>query len=176
MEWQNVLMAVLTGVVASFIYFGLMLLIRPHIGLSRYICFRENKSGEKRYSVKVVNRSWAKLVDVKYTMEYIKNSSDSICEIQVVEPKKTPLQVLDRKRVLFDFFKKVYDNSVNISYDLDESKYPVESGKTRLSFTIVARHSISGTMACKTMVFEQDSIKKDAIHCRGNSLDFQKII
>ncbi|MBO4701109.1 MAG: hypothetical protein J5625_00465 [Lachnospiraceae bacterium] len=170
------LWAIFTGVVASGTFALLMLLIRPRIAISDYICFDKNSDDDEKtkYYIKVVNKTLFDLVDIQYTLSYVTKQSDGKNFIETIDPMEKAFTTMERRRVFYDCKHKEFDNAYHISYDINEDQYPVKNDFQEVDFTIVARHSVSGTIKCVRKTFTKDAFKIDSQHSLGMGLDFQK--
>lgn len=176
MDFSQIIMAVVTGVVASLVFFVILLCFKPRMKISPYICFDEGADdGEiTKYYIKVINKTWYGLIDVQYTLSYINKQSDGKNFIEDIEPLCTPFKTFERQRPIYDCIHKEYDNCMQISYDLNEKRFPVLDDSQELCFTIVARHSVSGTIKYMQKSFNKDSFKCYSQHNLGMVLTYQK--
>lgn len=173
-DWVQIILAVVTGVFASLTFFIITLCMRPRIKISKYICFGKDNSKDTYY-IKVINKSRFSAVDVQYTLSYVTKRSDGKTIIKTINPLQTDdIHTIERYRPIYYKKNKSYDNCYQISYAIPVETYPVLEDNQELNFTFVARHALSGTIACVQQKFDKNSFKKDSQHVLGMSLDYLK--
>lgn len=153
--------SILSGIIASVCFAVLMLLIRPIIKVSNKMTVQ--RGAVSVYKVKVVNKTFAMLTNVKYSLHYCVDYDDGTTDITEIKPMKEKLSVIDR----YSPFDKQGIYAVRISYEVDENKFPMKDN-TRMVFTILADHAISNTTACKKVDYKAENIV-EAIFETGKS-------
>lgn len=156
MDWlESIIIGIVSGVVASIIFFVAISLIKPKIKISNDIC-REIKADQVIYKLKIVNRSRAMLTNVKYSLLYIKDNERSVGEIFEIPPAKSILSFVygyNRKEDYSDY-------AIRLTFNYDEKAYPLDDKNTKLVFTIFAEHSRSNKSACFSKTFNSKNIKQ----------------
>ena len=132
----SVVAGIISGLISSGIIYIILFRIKPNVIVSKDIC-RDRE--DKLYRVKVVNRTRANLVDVKYTLHYCHRYPDGIVNIEEIPPKKSPVEFLQA------YLKsdKDSDYAIRLAFQYDENTSV--GPDDYLLFTFYAKHSVSGT-------------------------------
>ena len=146
---ENLLIGVVSGIVASMFFTVILLLVKPKIKVSDKICY---DSDNKIHRIKIVNKTCYMLTNIRYKLFYCKIHGDGIITIEEIEPRKSPIICISK----YDFFDKDANYAYRISYDIDFNKYPMDKN-TKLEFIFIADHAVSNTTKCvKRDYFEED--------------------
>lgn len=149
---DTILSGIITGLVASIIFAGILMLIRPKISVSNKICKRKLKNGDFLYCIKIVNRSRFLLTDVKCCLEYCTPSGSGNKRVTEIEPKiRKPIMYIDK------YTRKNEDYALRMAYEIDN--YPISENSYYI-FTIQAKHSISNTVRTKRVIYNQYAIQE----------------
>lgn len=139
---SSIIIGIVSGIIASIFFTIFLLLVRPKIKISDQICFQKNDEGIV-YRIKIVNRTFAMLTNVRYTLLYYEMYGDNVNTVTEIEPLKS--QLISIKR--FNLKKNDTDYAVRLSYSINTQKYPLND-KCKLEFTVIADHSLSNTTRC----------------------------
>lgn len=82
--------SVITGIIASVVFYFVLFLIKPHVKLSDVICIDSESDKYRIMKIKVVNLSRSMLMNVNYTLHYCVDYEDGLTDITEIPPKKTP--------------------------------------------------------------------------------------
>ena len=149
--WENILVGVVSGIVATVIFFLVMLLVKPMLIVSEEIC---KKNAEKPiYQIKVVNLSKHMLTNLRYSLQYAVSKGDGINEVINVPPLKDCLFFVDK----YDKNDKESKYAIRISFKINESKQPLNESGCYI-FTFFAQHSVSNTVTCIRQVYKSGNI------------------
>ena len=136
----ELIVGIISGVVASIMVYIFLLLVRPKIYVSDKIC-KTVENGQTIFRIKVVNKTRYMLTNVKYTLNYCEKSGDGVHNVKEIPPLKTPLIFID----------KYSRKDVNAEYAI-RFTYPAVSDiiteQCWLEFSIYANHGFSNTTAC----------------------------
>lgn len=141
------------GILTSILFFAWFYSFKPRIEISKQICKRKftDKAKEPFYSIKVINHSYFKLVDIRFSLvmkmpiQSPGGKSFSITEIECI-----PTQLIQLSPKPFKLFKREILNSdeyaayafiVNVRQPLQELW---TSEKGTLEFSVHAKHGYSG--------------------------------
>ena len=159
-----VLTGIVSSVFASVVYALIALCIRPRIEISDVICVtQENECCV--YKVKVINKGWARLMNVYYTLDYCEDHDDDTSYLTNVRTRKGVITTIDKMN------RSNTDYAVRISFLVDPQKFPMQAN-TRFIFTITATHPISNTSICKKKSFRAANIKNNSRFQTGKSMGF----
>ncbi len=151
MFWENLWIGVVSGVVASIVFFTVLLFIKPRIKVSKQIAVTDAE--QSICQIKVVNNNIFKLKNVKYVLTYEEHKIGGNVDIQTILPMKEPVIFLYGK----DRKDKNQRFALKISYSIPPEKRLTKN--TRLSFAIFGEHSLSNTISCKQVFYtEKDFI------------------
>ena len=162
------MLSVLSGLVASVVFFLVLLIIRPKILISPKIAVAE-EHGEIIYRVKVVNITKADLIDVKYSLHFC--VPDGECLVGVVE--KEPAR--PKLKTIHSYSRRSNNDeyAVRISYILDRLKLEINT-KSYLEFRIEGKHMLSGTIGYAKKRYYIDDIE-EGIFETGKSLRINQV-
>lgn len=149
----GLLSAVITGVVASIVYSLILLVIRPKVKISKEICMSKNTDGTMVYKIKVVNKSFAMLTNLKYSLYYCVEHGDGNETITEIKSRKTSILNINRYRLAED----KTDYAVRISYLIDPREYPVNDNCS-FRFSFIADHALSNTTRSLSKVYRKEDI------------------
>ena len=175
----TLLSGVVSGLIASIVFFFLFYIIKPKIIISDKIC-RDASNCISR--IKVVNMSRYALVNVKYTLYLYRRSADGIADVSFIKPNKKELEFIKA------YSKTESDYAVRLSYRLDEVEFNSRPNEeSYLLFSIYACHSLTGSSIFLEKKYDIEDIQcgqfetgKSTIilveSCRTNSDDPQKCL
>lgn len=152
---STILESILTGVVASFTFYVILLFIRPKLKVSSQISCRHIANNTDEYKIKLVNKTFSMLYNVRYVLYYCIERDDGIHDIEEIQPLKTPLTSITG----YSLKRDNTDYAVRITYIIDNKKY-VLNEKTKLIFVIMCNHSLSNTSKCIRMEYRVNDIKE----------------
>lgn len=151
---SSILIGITSGVIASVCFALFLLLIKPRVKISNQICIEKDINTGVVYRIKIVNKTFAMLTNLRYVLYYCSMRGDGINTVTEIEPRKSRLISIDRNSLR----RKNTDYAVRISYDIDKEKYPLNDN-CKLIFTFIADHALSNTTTCiKKEYFAKDMI------------------
>lgn len=151
---NQILIGIVSGIVASIFFTMFMLLIRPHVKISSKIAVKRGKS-KSLYKIKVVNLTHWMLTNVKYSLLYCVDYPDRTTDVSTIEPLKKEFNTINK----YSWFDKQASYALRLSYEVDEEKYPLNEN-ARLEFTFLADHSISNTTTCKKVDYSVKDLQE----------------
>ncbi len=140
---SSIIIGIVSGVISSTCFAVFLLLIKPKVKISDQICVENESETDVVYRIKIVNRTFAMITNLRYALFYCEMHGDGINTVTEIKPRKTQLISIDR----FNLKKDDTDYAVRISYDIDPDQYPLND-KCKLEFTFIAEHSLSNTTTC----------------------------
>jgi len=132
---------VISGVVASIMFYILLLAVRPKIYVSDNVCRVQTANTGTLIHIKVVNKTHCMLTNVKYVLNFCKYISDGVFSTDEIPPLKIPLTFIDK----YSEKDEDAEYAVRFSYVIPSSVC-VSDGW--LEFSIYAEHEFSNTVAC----------------------------
>lgn len=157
---DTVLIGIISGVIASFCYSVAMMLIRPKVKISDDVAEKDGIS-----YIKIVNRTIATVTNLQYSLHYCEYHHDGSVSLVEIPPRKEPLKIMKKNR----FWKKSdTDNAIQITYELDKSKYALDSENKKLMFDVIGSHVFSGTTTYATKTYTSVDVVH-AVFESGNS-------
>lgn len=152
---STILESILTGVFASFMFYLILLFIRPKLKVSSQISCRHIDDDTDEYKIKLVNKTFSMLYNVSYILYYCIERDDGIHDVTEIKPLKTLLTSITG----YSLKRDNTDYAVRITYRIDKRKY-VLNEKTKLIFVIMCNHSLSNTSKCIRMEYRESDIKE----------------
>ena len=149
---ENLLIGVVSGIVASAFFTIILFLIKPKIKISDKICC-ETYQGKDIYRIKIVNHTPFMLTNIRYKLLYCKMHGDGITTIEEVVPRKSPVICIDK----YNIFDKEAKYAIRISYDIDLGKYNIDED-SKFEFVFIADHSLSNTTTCVKKEYFSENI------------------
>jgi len=140
---------VISGIVASVVFYIFLFFVRPKIYVSSKAC-RAPEDGTL-IRIKVVNKTRFMLTNVKYALNFCQNQGDGVHQIKEIPPYRTPLEFID----------KYSKNDENAEYAIRFSyKIPSDISLSDgwLEFSIYANHGFSNTSTCVKKKYVSDDI------------------
>lgn len=134
----NLFIGIVSGIVASGIFFLTLLLVRPKITVSNQICY----DGESLYRIKVVNRTKAMLKNLNYTLQCYETRGDGIFYLKDIKPYREKEFYIDK----YDRKDENASYAIRFSYEIPEECFLNDTNK--LVFTFLADHTYSNTSVC----------------------------
>lgn len=148
----NILIGVVSGIVASITYAFCKALLRPRIDIWDFVCVNRNNDGRRFVVVKLVNRSRVRVVDINCRMQYYQRLSDGSYRSIELDPIFTTQPAFERY---------VNDNNernaaslyaVQIGYWIADDNVRL-APEDKFVFSFMGTHSVSGTTIYKTVEF-----------------------
>lgn len=158
---QTIIVGIISSVIASLVFYLLMILIKPRFIIADKICRKKVSDTETDYIIKVVNTTRSFVTNIKYSLIYCVEDDDGIKEVQTIDPLKTPLANMNK------YTRKNTDYAIRLTYRVKDEDYPMNDNSF-LMFTFEAYHSFSNAMRIKKKIYFKDSIK-DGIYETGRS-------
>ncbi|MDN0032711.1 hypothetical protein [Oscillibacter ruminantium] len=135
---EAIIAGVISGIISSILVSCTLLLIKPRVSLSDEICMDPQKNV---FQLKIVNRTRAALMDVKYTLHLCHRYKDGIIVMDPVEFCKSNVDSLPKYNKL----------DLDAHYAMRLAFPPKEEILTHqddyLLFTLTAKHATTGTIA-----------------------------
>lgn len=154
MNWQGAISTgVISGLIASGVFSMFLAMIKPKIKLSKQICLEPISGNKKVYRIKVVNMTLSMLTNLKYSLHYHEMHGDEISTVTEIEPYKKPIVSIS------GYSLKNTDYAIRLTYDIDSETYPLND-KSKLVFTFIADHALSGTTKCIKEEYTLNEIKE----------------
>lgn len=133
---QSLVAGIVSGLISSVFLYVVLFRIKPKVKISDSIC-RDPKDG--KFRVKVVNKTRANLIDVKYSLHACYKTDDDIKDLKEIELTKTRLEFISA----YPINTNSCDYAIRVSFNpADEFR---SDEHTYYIFTFFAKHSISGT-------------------------------
>ena len=127
---------IISGLISSAFLYVVLFRIKPKVKISDSIC-RDPKEG--KFRVKVVNKTRANLIDVKYSLHVCYKTDDDIKDLEEIAPTKTRLEFISA----YPINSNSCDYAIRLSFEPSSTFQADEH--TYYIFTFFAKHSISGT-------------------------------
>lgn len=162
--FQPIISSVLTGIIASIVFYFVLFLIKPRIKLSDVMCIDSESDEYRIIKIKVVNLSRSMLMNVNYTLHYCVDYEDGLTDITEIPPKKPPLSTFAK------YTRKNTDYAIRITYEISNDSFPL-CDNVRLLFTIQTTHPISNTSKCIGKDYRKDDLKRGTFES-GRSTKF----
>lgn len=159
---DTILIAVISGMIASFCYSLAMLIIRPRIVIAKQMA-----KWKEIYYVKVINKTFSTVTDLDYSMYYCVNHGDGVSTTIEIQALKDKLILIDRNKPLS---KKFSDNALQLTYAIDTTRYPINDSDRYIEFHVLGNHIFSGTKKCTKRTFYLKDIKEGVFET-GNSVN-----
>lgn len=157
---ETILVGIISSVVASMVYYLLMISIKPRFiisdKMSKTVC-----NGYTDYMIKVVNTTRSVITNINYSLEYCIEGPDGIIEVQNVKPLKSPLLNIDK------YTKKNTDYAIRLTYRVKDGDFELKDN-TYFEFTFQAYHSFSNSLKIKKKIYKTKSVM-DGIFETGKS-------
>ena len=148
---SELITGIVSGVVASIVFYTFLLLVRPKIDVSRKVCGNIGGGGGALVRIKVVNKTRFMLTNVKYVLHFCQSQGEGVHQVEVLLPCKPSLGFIDRYS----------RNDVNAEYAvrfLYEIPSHIRLSEGWLEFSIYANHGFSGTCACVKRRYGYDDV------------------
>lgn len=156
--------SVVTGIIASIVFYFVLYLIKPRIKLSDVMCIDSESDKYKIMKIKVVNLSHSMLMNINYTLHYCVDYEDGLTDVTEIPPKKPPLSTFAK------YTRKNTDYAIRITYKIPNDSFPLRDN-VKLVFTIQTTHPISNTSKCVGKDYRKDDIKRGTFES-GRSTKF----
>ena len=162
----TILSGIISGIIASALFFIILQLVKPIIKVSKEINLKEKNGSIYEYHIKVVNKTLAMLTNVQYKLYFCKNIQNKLIDITEIKPKKPMISFIKKHN-----HSETAEYAVRLSYKIDVSKYKFkENGSTGyLLFTISGTHSITGATKTIERIYTSDKIA-EGFFAIGDSL------
>lgn len=162
--FQQMISSVITGIIASVVFYFVLFLIKPHVKLSDVICIDSESDMYRIMKIKVVNLSRSMLMNVNYTLHYCVDYEDGLTDITEIPPKKPPLSTFAK------YTRKNTDYAIRITYKISKDSFPLRDN-VKLVFTIQTTHPISNTSKCIGKNYRKNDMKRGTFES-GRSTKF----
>jgi len=144
---SEIITGVISGLVASAVFYIFLLLVRPKIRVSEKVAIE----GETLIRIKVVNRTRCILTNVKYALSFCRRSGEGVCIVEEIQPLKTPLEVMSK----YSCWDKNAEYAIRFSYKIPSH---IRMSEGWLEFSIHANHGFSNTSACVKKRYESTDV------------------
>ncbi len=161
---EQMISSVVTGIIASIVFYFVLYLIKPRIKLSDVMCIDSESDKYKIMKIKVVNLSHSMLMNINYTLHYCVDYEDGLTDVTEIPPKKPPLSTFAK------YTRKNTDYAIRITYKIPNDSFPLRDN-VKLVFTIQTTHPISNTSKCVGKDYRKDDIKRGTFES-GRSTKF----
>ena len=143
-----IITGVVSGIVASVIFFAVLLLIRPRIEISDDISYDEDGV----YWIKIVNLTRSMLKNLKYTFHCYETLGDNIFHVTHIEPNKKSLFFIDKYR------RKDEDAKYAVAFSYRIQENLLRETTNKFVFIFLADHAVSNTSSCIKKEYSQYNI------------------
>lgn len=150
---QTIILGIVSSVIASLVFYFLMILIKPRFIISGKICLKHVNNDEYDYIIKVANTTHSFITNVTYSLIYCEEGADGLKDIQTLKPLKAPITNISK------YTRKNTDYAVRLTYRLNQSKYPLDDSSYFL-FTFQAYHSFSNAMKIKKQLYTKNDLQE----------------
>ena len=148
---ETVLLGIISSIIASVVYYLLMIMIKPKFIISHKISKTPVDNEYTDYMIKVVNMTRTVITNVSYSLEYCIEGADDTIEVHTIEPLKKPLLNMDK------YSRHNTDYAIRITYRIKNKDFPLDDN-TYFDFTFQAYHSFSNSLRIKKRRFTCDSV------------------
>jgi len=148
---SELITGVISGIVASVVFYIFLLFVRPKIEVSDKICKEIDNGDGSLIRIKVVNKTRCILTNVKYALNFCQRQGAGVHHIKEIPPTRTPLEFIDK-------YAKSDENAeyaIRFSYRIPAD---IRISDGWLEFSIHANHGFSNTSACVKKRYESDDI------------------
>lgn len=150
---QTIIIGIVSSIIASLVFYILMILIKPKFVISDLICLAKQDDEYIYYKVKVVNKTRTYITNIKYSLAYCEKEDDGITYFQIVPEIKSQLLNLG------GYSKDNTDYAARLEFKLKKEKYKL-SGNSFFIFTFQANHSFSNAMKIKTKKYRLNDVRE----------------
>lgn len=150
---QTIIIGIVSSIIASLVFYILMILIKPKFVISDKICLAKQDDEYIYYKVKVVNRTRTYITNINYSLAYCEDGDDGITDFQIVPGLKSPLLNLE------GYSRDNMDYAARFTFRLDKEKYKLSSNSYFI-FTFQANHSFSNAMKIKTKKYRLNDVRE----------------
>ena len=155
MFWESILIGILSGFIASAIFFIVLFLVRPRLKISNDICKRNTNLNEIIHQIKIVNLTRSMLSNLHYSLQYEVSNGDGTSNVTEIKPSKSCLFYIDK----YSRKDKDANYAVRISFDIDETIHKLDNNSC-YTFTFYAQHGFSNTTSCIKKKYMKCNIRK----------------
>ena len=148
---SELITGVISGIVASVVFYIFLLSVRPKIHVSNKICQAIEDEGGALIKIKIVNKTRCILTNVKYVLNFCQSQGDGLHQIEAIPPCKTPLEFIDK-------YSESDENAEYAIRFLYRIPPHVRISEGWLEFSIHANHGFSNTSACVKKKYGHDDI------------------
>jgi len=145
------LTGVVSGIVASAVFYIFLLLVRPKIHISDDIS-ESHDDGKRIFRIKIVNKTCSMLTNVKYSLCYCKEISDGVFDSKEIVPIRPPINVISK----YSGRDKYSEYAIRFIYEITPD---IDISEGWLEFSIYAHHGFSNTCACVKKIYRAENIK-----------------
>lgn len=139
--FQSIISGVVSGIIASMCFTLLLFIVKPKIKILDHICMSKGQNNSLIYKIKIVNKSLVMVTNINYSLRYIEMNGDKISKVSEIQPRNSPILVLDGFNRSHKKEKTHY--AIRISYNIDPAIYPINNDKCRFEFIFLGQHSIT---------------------------------
>lgn len=161
---QQIIYSIITGIIASIVFYLILFTIRPRVKLSDVICISGSSDKFKIAKIKVVNLGRSMLMNVNYTLHYCVNYDDGLIDMTEIHPRKSSLSTISK------YSHKNTDYAVRITYEIPNEHYPLLEN-AKFVFTLQVTHPLSNTSKCIKKEYCKDDLKNGEFES-GKSVKF----
>ncbi len=150
---SSVISGIVSGTIASLLFYQLLKHIKPKITVSDNICAELKSDGSVVYRIKVVNNSKLVLTNFDYCLQYLVYKDDHINSVIDIDPNKVKLGVIHP-------YNKNDINSayaVRLTYKIPLHEFPLKKN-TKIIFTFYAEHPYSSSVTCVTKEYSLNDV------------------
>lgn len=150
---QTIIIGIVSSIIASLVFYILMILIKPKFIISDKICLAKQDDEYIYYRVKVVNRTRTYITNINYSLAYCEERDDGITDFQIIPRIKSPLLNLE------GYSRDNMDYAVRFTFKVNKKKYELNSNSFFV-FTFQANHSFSNAMKIKTKKYRLKDVRE----------------
>ena len=148
---SEIVTGVISGLVASAVFYIFLLLVRPKINVSAKVCKASEDENGTFIKIKVVNGSFWALTNVKYTLDFCQSSGEGVYHIEVIKPHKASLEFISK----YSWKDANSEYAIRFSYIIPPH---IRISEGWLEFSIQGNHGFSNTSACVKKKYENADI------------------
>lgn len=160
---QTIIIGVISSVIASVVFYLLMIGIKPRFIISDKMSMTPKDDGTVDYMVKVINKTRGYITNISYSLLYCVDRKDEIIDMEAVNPLKPSLLYMDA------FTKKNKDYAVRITFNASKDECKIDDNSYFL-FSFQANHSFSNSMKIKTKKYTKNELM-DGIFETGEGMN-----
>ena len=170
MDYESIVVGVMSSIVSSFLFVGLMFTMRPKLVISDLIA-RTSFDGKKVFIIKIINNSWWKLYDIHTELTHLR--LENVTGGQNVRSKHLALLTnhLWSVNSLHGWRRDINAEYAVLCVCLDDLDV-LWTNNSMLEFCVIAKHSFSGfNRLVKKRFYRAQTAIKDGSFQFGNSME-----